>query len=378
MNTEIALNNIVNYFCDILELPEGELPGRLDDHWDDVLKLANDQNVYFYLAAWMLEHWDSDLTDSMKERFVRDLEWNKVRNRILQDEILQLARIFRQADVKAMFLKGSAGIVRKLYPPQVRYLSDIDILIPDNDFRQVHQSLLENGYHTKKEVHIQNIKRHHSEPYYNQNSLGTIELHIDPYQQNYYSREQLVQFWNNAEYIEYYVEKTLVPSIADHAWIQIRTDLLARVCIPRIKDAIELAVLLDYAEGSWLDEVIVKATEHNVPNVAYGALYAAQKYVNPEIPTVIGKWNGSFRQWEKWSNSYRKKHLLDDDQSYNKEKDFAAVRFYPAHTILSKMKFVLWLLRYNYRSYISYMLIEAHLYQIVRAVKHVVIPKKRV
>ena len=375
MNTEIALNNIVNYFCDILELPERDLPSRLEGHWDDVLRLANDQNVYFYLAAWMLEHWDGYLTDSMKERFVSDLEWNKARNVVLEDEIVELAQVFRQAGVKVLFIKGAAGIVRKLYPQKLRFLSDIDIFVAEKDVHKAHNCLLEHGYHTK-EVNFQNVKRHHFVPYYNQNKLCGLELHIDPYHQNYLSRGQLVQFWDKAECTEFHGENIHFPSIADHAWILIRTELLSRICLPRLKDAIELSLILEKYDGSWLEEVINKATEQNVPNAVYGMLNSAHKYVNPCNSTVISECNGKYSQWEEWSVAYRKKHLLVENLSYNSEKDLAALRFYPANNIISKVKFIFWLLGYHYLIYLINVLTKIHLYKSLRIIKRLIFNKK--
>ena len=112
-----------------LTSPRLPLPDRAQGHWDDVFKLASDQRIYHYLAAWMLEYWNDALSPEMKHQLWMDLEWNKVRNIKLTQEIVELAKMFNEAGIPAMFLKGAAGLVRGVYPEGWRYISDIDVMV---------------------------------------------------------------------------------------------------------------------------------------------------------------------------------------------------------------------------------------------------------
>ena len=58
-----------------------------------------------------------------------DQEWNKARNIKLSMEIVELAKMFREAGIPAMFLKVAAGLVRGLYPLAWRFISDIDVMV---------------------------------------------------------------------------------------------------------------------------------------------------------------------------------------------------------------------------------------------------------
>ena len=305
MDTSIPLYNIVNYFCDILEMPEGDPPERVQGRWDDVLRLSRDQGIYFYLVSWILKHWPQSVTGEMRDKFQKGLEWNRVRNIILTEEIVELAQMFREEGVTAMFLKGSAGLVRGLYPLECRYLSDIDVLVDDRDIDFCHEKMISAGYVING---LRNKNSHHYPPYINPDRVGGVELHMDPYQFSYLDRKGFSESYLTVVSSEYENEIVLVPSISDHVWIMMRTDLLARVCLPRLRDAIELSLIQDSGYEIDINTLLERSINENIPYMMKGLLYTTDKYLGVNCnPESNGKEVSIINRWENWSNKYRKK-----------------------------------------------------------------------
>jgi hypothetical protein len=370
MNYDYALGQCTNYLLDILDVPPGPLPDRAQGHWDDVFKLALDQRIYHYLAAWMLEYWNEGLPEKLKEKLRYDLEWNKARNIKLSMEIVELANMFREAGIPAMFLKGAAGLVRGLYPLAWRFISDIDVMVKEDQIEIGHNLLLSRGYTSK---HLNSIRSHHFGPYSVSKNIGEVELHIDPYQFNFFSRNETKEYWNNTCDVLYYNEYVTVPSLHDNIWILTRTDLLARVCIPRLKDSIELSLIFDKGFNVDYNSLCKRASSNNIPNVVGGLWYSFLRFINVMPNSNITLEHDSLiKKWEVWSCEYRKKHLYDDDQIYNCQKDFAALRYYTSGSIRYKTLFLIWLLRYNSRKYCYTLLKKCGLYPFARKVKHLI------
>jgi len=368
MDTRFALHNIINYFCDILELPEGELPERAQDHLEDILRFAADQNIYHYLATWILEHWQDSVTVEMRDQLRVQLEWNKARNVLLSNEIVELARIFREAGIPLIFLKGSAGLMRGLYPLKCRYLSDIDVLVGESNIDIGHECMISAGYTMEG---IRSKRAHHYAPYTHHGRIGEVELHMDPYQFNLLSRNNNSDFWDSSSCKEYHGEELLVPSMRDHIWIMMRSDLLARVCLPRLSDSIELSLIINKGYDVDFDSIYERAKVNNVPYIAKGLFYSTLKYTGIEsAPGLNGKPDMLMYDWEKRSNSYRKNNLFNDDQLYTLEKDIMAIRFFTSRSLKHKIGFIIWLLRYNRRKYLVYICKKCGLYPSLRYIKH--------
>ena len=64
-----------------------------------------------------------------------------------------------------MFIKGSAGFIRDLYPLELKYSSDIDVLVPEDFIEKSRNLLKSNGYKPEKD-HKVPCNHHHIEPYY--------------------------------------------------------------------------------------------------------------------------------------------------------------------------------------------------------------------
>ncbi len=282
MNYEYALGQCTNYLLDILDVPPGELPDRAQEHWSDLFRLAADQRIYHYLAAWMLEYWKDALPEKVKHRLWMDLEWNRARNIKLTQEIVELAKMFNEAGIPAMFLKGAAGLVRGLYPPGWRYISDIDVMVREEDTERTEIALKSSGF-TKPESKLHK-RPHHLAPYYYLNNISGIEIHTKPY--NYCFKNYIVgEIWNNSEKVMFHLEPITIPSFTDHVWILLRKDLINKIMDPRFGEYLEIMIAIKDGYRIDKERIEKRAVYERLPNLVNNASF----YVLKDFGNICGK-----------------------------------------------------------------------------------------
>ena len=189
-----------------------------------------------------------------------------------------------------------------------------------------------------------------------------------------FSRNNNYEFWSNSEIVKFYDENTYVPSLNDFVWILMRTDLMNRVCIPRLKDTIELSLILNKGYEVNYSLIHKRAVYYNIPNIPRALFCSLERYTginngkcyNSKPDTII------IYKWESWSVRYRKTYLFDDDILHKTEKDFAALRFFTAGTLTLKISFIIWLLHYHRRIYIVEILEKTGLSLFIKNIIHLI------
>jgi hypothetical protein len=313
MNYEYALGQCANYFLDILDVPKGDLPDRAKGRWDEVFSLASDQRMYHYLAAWALEYWNDALPGKLKDQLTIALAWNKARNIKLSQEIMELARMFREQDIQAVFLKGSAGLVRDLYPLELRYISDIDVMVKKEKIEKVKKLIKSCEYvimNTKKNQHP-----HHLAPFRQSKNIAWVEIHTKPYI-HFFKNSLLNNIFNDSENIMFGNELITVPSITDHVWILLRTDLINKVYVPRLNDAMELTLINQRGISIDYGLLAQRAEVERIPNVIPKMLHTVKSFfdISSQLNdhSYLEKWNTDGINYQKKFNEilfYRKLRL---------------------------------------------------------------------
>ena len=125
------------------------MPQRIHDNAGPLLDLARDNRVHYYLAKWLLTQYSDYLPAAFQAGLTKELVINKTRNVLLLDQILQLARLFRDESIPVMFMKGAAGLLYGIYDIECRYLSDIDMLVPDEKNTGSRRPSRENRLHPR-------------------------------------------------------------------------------------------------------------------------------------------------------------------------------------------------------------------------------------
>ena len=124
----IQHKRFIHYVLDVISAPPGELPTRARGLWNSLADAAIPLKIFFPLSIWVLEMWEDELPNSLRDDLKAGVSKNIARNAALSIQIAKLSKLFHDAGLTCTFIKGSAALVRNIFPPGWRYLSDIDIL----------------------------------------------------------------------------------------------------------------------------------------------------------------------------------------------------------------------------------------------------------
>lgn len=154
--------------------------------WLSVVEIAN---AHFLTAALYYSLFDKDLLSLIDdEELLTYLEQiytiNLHRNQKIIEQSKEISQILLKKDIKPVFLKGVASLFQNDYKDVgMRFLSDIDFCVFENDFVKAKEQLLSAGYIPDIIEGMVIEKHHHWWPMYHQNWDVVIELHkyILPY-----------------------------------------------------------------------------------------------------------------------------------------------------------------------------------------------------
>ena len=126
----------------LLELLKASLFGTdpsfpIDTDWNEVLQEAEDQTVVALAAP--------AIPDSEAEKWEKRIRYNKMRFMQILTEQTNLIRVFHDAGIPLVILKGCAAAM--YYPEPVRRtMGDIDFIVPPEQFDDARHLMEENGY----------------------------------------------------------------------------------------------------------------------------------------------------------------------------------------------------------------------------------------
>ncbi len=345
----IQYETIIHYVLDIISAPPGKLPSRANGLWDKLLDMAIPLRIYYPLSLWVLELWEDELPVTLCNSLHVKVSENIAKNAALSIHISKLSKLFRNAGMRCLFIKGAAVLARNIFPPGWRYLSDIDILFREDQVQDAFNLLKNEGYHEATDAIIQG--HHHLQPLINRNFVGYVELHTNPYQIGKINGADITTIWSNTERLELLGEKVEVPSVTDHVWILMRTDPINRPLLPRLSDVIELDLFCRIEQVINFDLIYQRAIEDNMPNIVSGMSYACSTYcgMKPFAPMNLKR----LKKWELWSFKLRSRSFYGKRFESSRNR-FSAVSFLPHNGYLSKLHFFYWLLKYicNFNKYV--------------------------
>ena len=96
--------------------------------------------------------------------------------------------------------------------------------------------------------------------------------------------------WHDANILLLNNKEVTFPSITDHVWILMRTDVVQRPFLPRLCDAIEIFLILKKNYSFDSDILNKRAKQEIVPAIVRGMSYACSRYmgINPLLRTYDG------------------------------------------------------------------------------------------
>jgi len=132
-------------------LAPGARPAIDSVDWPRVVQIASEHWMPLALYRAMEEKGlVQQLPADLTEYFECLREANRARNAAILDHVGEAIALLNQISIEPLLLKGTANLACGLYPdPAIRYLNDIDLLVPDARALECWRHLISAGYRTE-------------------------------------------------------------------------------------------------------------------------------------------------------------------------------------------------------------------------------------
>jgi len=175
-----TLSEIISQSSDNEKIKQKILSDTID--WLSVVEIAN---INFLTAALYYSLLDKGFLNLIKdEELIAYLEQiytiNLHRNQRIIEQSKEMTEVLLTKGIKPVFLKGTASLLENDYKAVgMRFLSDIDFYVFENDFNQAKEQLITAGYiPDMSDPGIKDIEKHHHWwPMYHPNWETIIEIH---------------------------------------------------------------------------------------------------------------------------------------------------------------------------------------------------------
>ncbi len=176
MSTENSLLQLLG--CGSSDL----LPEFNENKWLEIIELAGKQHVIPYLYYHLKEIGALGLIPAeSKDVLLQSFKQSTFRNMAIIAEFRRIADAFNQKGIDVIGLKGLQLVQDVIYPHVgLRFMRDIDLLVPLKQLRNAHDISLSLGYMPEENIHDTDlhIKYHHHIPQqFNYEKNIVLELH---------------------------------------------------------------------------------------------------------------------------------------------------------------------------------------------------------
>ena len=129
----------------------GEPPRRRRNReWKLLIELSSFHFVTPSLAGCL--HDEPAIPREIREYLDAVLALNGQRNALLLDALSRIVATLNAIDIEPVLMKGCARLVEGDYPqPNMRFLGDLDVLVPTNRATDAYAALMANGFGEKPE-----------------------------------------------------------------------------------------------------------------------------------------------------------------------------------------------------------------------------------
>lgn len=344
MDSYIGIERIIHHLLDCIGAPPEPLPQRCNGRWERLLAIMEQKRVLTLLGP-SLPDIAGDSVSLLSMRIIHTATvTNKTRNTLVIRQIMELAGIFEHEGIPVLFLKGAAGLLRGLYSPEERVLTDIDILIPPDTYESVRTILISNGY-TSAATPVPDF-HHHATPFIHKDRIGEVEIHFEPYDLSMLSRPAMEHIWQDADHLTMGGISVSVPSLTDHAWILMRSAFTEKVCYPRLIESFELASIVRNSHNTLKYDVLsFRAHRENVEGLLQSYSSSCGYYFNTELPIQFSPLH--IENWRSWSIVLQRVYGSEQKIPVYKKR-FVFLMFLVDHDFPSKIKSLRWLIQYEH------------------------------
>lgn len=268
------------YLLDVLStvpLPEKYYNGKIDLDWDTLFASATNALVAPLLYQRIIDNQLSELVpDDFLESLQAVYDLNFQRNFQLKKILEDTLQILNEGGITPTLLKGSHALFGLLPYSSCRMMSDIDLLIPEEQLIEARDLLLANGfYHEGRPNEATDLDRFlttehsHIAPLFHPNGYGYLELHRRANYESYhpdlikhcYSNSSLrKQTIDNCTFYSFSNKHLYLYNQAHHFYERLNVS-----GFPDLRFAIEQGMLLDGLKSGELLEVhnLIKRLDPN-------------------------------------------------------------------------------------------------------------------
>jgi hypothetical protein len=149
-------------------------PPRPDRNWELLIEMSSFQFVTPSLAGCLQ---DEPLPREVREYMDALLALNGRRNALQLEALSRIVAALNAIDIEPVLLKGCARLVQGDYPqPNMRFLGDLDVLVPINRTKDAYAALTANGFSEKPGY--EDPPDHHHLPMLHEHQSGAgVEIH---------------------------------------------------------------------------------------------------------------------------------------------------------------------------------------------------------
>lgn len=230
------------------------------------------------------------VSDEIKSKLKDLYNYYLVKNMIQFKELDTILDIFEKEGIDVIQLKG-AWLAKNYYPePELRPMSDLDLLVREKDMRRAKKCLSSQGYEFEKKpffvdenswernFHFAGIK-------YGEVIPNIVELHSDIARQPAFIKYDIIEFWRNAVPInEDYKHILRLPKelLLLYSFWHMYKHISSRLYV-RLIWLIDIVYLLKSDDMDWYF-MTKKTKEWNIQKHVYFCLYLIAQLINIGLP----------------------------------------------------------------------------------------------
>jgi hypothetical protein len=225
---------------------------------------------------------------------------NLARNMLLYDELNKILMAFTKAGIDTVVLKG-AFLAEEIYKNiGLRPMSDIDLLIKEEDLQKAKKELIELKYaatiifSTKFQEQYQTL-RIEELPFIHQDKKIYIEIHwdIEPRLDHYHYKIDINKFWNNVKSAKIAGIETLTfapEDLLQHLCLHVDKHVNLSMAPPAkpLRDYCDIAEVTNYYKDTIDWNYLLKSSkEYGIEEPIFQGMFIAKEYFGAFIPEDI-------------------------------------------------------------------------------------------